>query len=55
MDTLARYNAEVWRGILHTEQWKARMAGLQARFDAKAIPPHWSDPIDAALRKAQDV
>jgi len=32
-DTLARYNAEVYRGILHTPEWVAKMAVLQARFD----------------------
>lgn len=30
---LARYNAEVARGIVHTEAWKGRMAHEQKRFD----------------------
>jgi hypothetical protein len=32
-DELHRYNAEVQRGIVHTEEWRARMAPLQARWD----------------------
>ena len=31
---LAAYNAERYRGIGHTPEWDARMAVLQARFDA---------------------
>jgi hypothetical protein len=30
---LAMYNAEVARGIVHTPEWKARMAHEQERFD----------------------
>jgi hypothetical protein len=30
---LAAYNAEVARGIVHTDEWKAKMAELQRRFD----------------------
>lgn len=30
---LARYNSEVAHGIVHTEEWKARMVVLQERFD----------------------
>jgi hypothetical protein len=33
---LATYNAECSRGIVHREDWRERMAGLQARFDAAA-------------------
>ncbi|WP_326646070.1 hypothetical protein OG884_15575 [Streptosporangium sp. NBC_01755] len=32
-DVLARYNAERARGIVHTEEWQARMAVMQLRFD----------------------
>lgn len=32
-DKLAKYNAEVGRGIVHTEAWKAIMRGLQNRFN----------------------
>ncbi len=28
-ETLAVYNAEVTRGIVHTPEWDAKMAGLQ--------------------------
>ena len=30
---LATYNSEVARGLVHTPEWAARMAELQARFD----------------------
>lgn len=33
VDTLGRYNAEVARGIVHTEEWKTKMAGYQERFN----------------------
>jgi hypothetical protein len=32
-DVLAAYNAEVARGIVHTPEWDAKMAGLQREFD----------------------
>jgi hypothetical protein len=32
---LATYNAEVARGILHTEEWKERMRREQDIFDAE--------------------
>lgn len=31
---LARYNTEVYRGVLHTERCRERLGGLQQRFDA---------------------
>ncbi len=34
VDKLARYNAEVARGIVHTPEWDERMAKYQAEFDA---------------------
>jgi hypothetical protein len=33
IETLARYNAERARGILHTFEWQEQMAKLQRRFD----------------------
>jgi len=33
IEELARFNAEVHRGIVHTDQWNAFMADLQKRFD----------------------
>lgn len=36
-DALARYNAERARGIVHDPQWVARMAQIQASFDALMI------------------
>lgn len=38
-DVLARYNAEVVRGIVHTPEWRAKMAELQERFNEWA----WSE------------
>lgn len=32
-DTLARYNAEVSRGIRHTDEWRRRMSTIQRAFD----------------------
>lgn len=32
---LARFNAEVARGIIHTDEWRAKMAEVQAQFDAE--------------------
>lgn len=34
-ETLARYNAERYRGVVHTPEWQAAMARLQAQFDAR--------------------
>ena len=34
-EMLAIYNAEVARGIMHTPEWHARMADLQAKFDER--------------------
>jgi hypothetical protein len=33
IETLGRYNAERWRGLVHTKDYDERMAALQARFD----------------------
>lgn len=33
-EALAQYNAEVWRGLVHTPEWSAQMAELQREFDA---------------------
>lgn len=39
--TLATYNSEVARGIVHTEEWKALMAEAQAWFNQMSLedPP----------------
>lgn len=37
--TLAEYNAERSRGIVHHPQWVARMAELQAYFDSNISYP----------------
>ena len=34
-DDLARYRAEVHRGIVHTDEWRAKMADLQSHWDAE--------------------
>jgi hypothetical protein len=31
-NALAIYNAEIARGIVHTQEWDARMAALQEEF-----------------------
>lgn len=33
--TLATYNSEVARGIMHSEEWKRQMAQLQTWYDAE--------------------
>ena len=33
IEQLACYNAECGRGIMHTEEWDAIMAGVQYMFD----------------------
>ncbi len=33
---LAVYNAERARGLVHTPEWDAKMAGLQAEYDCQA-------------------
>jgi hypothetical protein len=33
LNKLADYNAERSRGIVHTEEWRARMAELQRRYE----------------------
>ena len=43
IDTLARYNSEVARGVLHTPEWNAKMAGLQARFDSPFTTPRMQE------------
>lgn len=41
---LATYNAERSRGLVHTDDWRDYMAGLQERFDAAprelVVPRH---------------
>jgi hypothetical protein len=34
-NTLARYNAEVARGIVHTPGWDERMIALKSQFNAR--------------------
>lgn len=51
LQTLATYNAERGRGIVHTKEWTLKMEGLQQRFDAAQydirrygrVPPHTGD------------
>lgn len=37
-EVLSRYNAEVARGIVHTEQWKASMAEVQKEYNEVYLP-----------------
>lgn len=39
VQTLARYNAERFRGIMHTPEWREKMAALQATFNADREAP----------------
>lgn len=34
IESLGRYNAERGRGVVHTEEWAAKMAECQERYDA---------------------
>lgn len=47
-NALAQYNAEVARGLVHTPEWKAKMANEQERFDWQSrremIMRHGGDP-----------
>lgn len=52
--TLARYNAEVARGIVHTDEWRSDMANLQQQFNAEQranlIDRGFQDCGDGVLR-----
>jgi hypothetical protein len=39
IETLARYNSEVGRGIMHRPDWVAKMAELQCRYDEAVRDP----------------
>lgn len=45
VEELARYNAEVARGIVHTTEWKAKMAEQQRRFENEHDPLGSSIPL----------
>jgi hypothetical protein len=47
VEKLARYNSEVARGIVHTDEWKAKMAAMQKTFNLT----HYGveDPIPGKL------
>jgi len=48
-DDLARYNAEVARGLVHTPEWAERMAAQQATFDrlyAQAATEDAAKPVE---------
>nr|WP_062336146.1 hypothetical protein [Herbidospora sakaeratensis] len=48
-DTLARYNAERGRGIVHTPEWDAAMADLQREHDhATYCADRWMHTADEA-------
>lgn len=38
VEDLARYNAEVYRGIVHTREWRAAMERAQKEFDRQNRP-----------------
>jgi hypothetical protein len=39
---LAQYNAEVSRGIIHTDEWQEKMHRMQNEYDAKVLAHKWS-------------
>lgn len=46
VNKLATYNSETSRGIVHTEEWKARMAELQRVFDLESkLAAQYGSPI----------
>jgi hypothetical protein len=42
LETLACYNSEVRRGIMHTSEWREAMEALQKRYMMRATP--FSEP-----------
>ena len=38
LNRLGTYNAEVSRGIVHTDEWKAAMAALQEQWNLECNP-----------------
>jgi hypothetical protein len=42
INTLAMYNSEKARGIVHTNEWVAKMNDLQIRFDEYIMAFHLS-------------
>ncbi len=50
-DELAVFNSEVARGIVHTNEWRERMATKQSFWDLEHHGPYSStDPNERALR-----
>lgn len=52
-EILAVYNGEVARGIVHTADWDARMATLQAEYEQWLQRPH-AARIRDAMAEAMD-
>jgi hypothetical protein len=54
-EALARYNAEVARGLVHTPEWAAEMARVQRAFDeqAAAAVARWRQPDGAVVLPAR--
>lgn len=52
---LADYNAEVNRGLMHTDEWKAKMAVEQRRFNKKQYRTETPEPgkCCAAAQRAE--
>lgn len=49
VDMLATYNAEVWRGIVHTDLWKGSMRVLQDRHH-RAMTAEYEAQVASANR-----
>lgn len=50
-DALAQYNAEVARGLVHTDEWKAKMAAEQEKFDRIESRGSYADYLDHLRRR----
>lgn len=48
---LARYNSETGRGIVHTPEWKAKMALEQQRFRRDLESQSWGGRVKAPKRR----
>jgi hypothetical protein len=48
-NALATYNAELDRGIVHTPEWDAKMATIQAGYDDWARNGYPDTPLPASM------
>lgn len=55
VEDLGRYNSEVGRGIVHTPEWRERMAAAQAEFNYQIQARHLRALHIENLRAIEDV